>query len=303
MILNKILNIGAMLVVPSLGFFASCSNEDNVASSFSETNSGTPIAEWVASHIPDQIKDDSHVGLCKSQAESTVDEGVTDSIHYVATCVSVLGFSMKTRVQVVDGKGNPIEGVTVSKSYCSSGNRSCQHITDKDGYAYIGEELYLTVSGSKSDYRYNYESLKLRVFSADSSLGAYVYSDFSEATLVPVDSESVLELKKIVADPLYSVKVYLDSLYTENGETVLDREYLCHEDWTEVMWKTLGGESIDISRTDVEDPSLYDYLRYEITQESCKNGYVVLYALPEGTYQIDLGSAWGTYHPSVVVKP
>ena len=43
MILNKILKICAVLAVPSLGLFAACSSEDNVASSFSETNTGKPV--------------------------------------------------------------------------------------------------------------------------------------------------------------------------------------------------------------------------------------------------------------------
>ncbi|MBR6453449.1 MAG: hypothetical protein IKS97_02535, partial [Fibrobacter sp.] len=108
MVINKITKLSVAVAVFGLGIFAACS-DDNVASSFSETNSGKPIAEWAASYIPGQIKEDSPIGLCKSQAESAVekDEVVVDTgdvkISSTINCVTVLGFTMKTRVQVVDG--------------------------------------------------------------------------------------------------------------------------------------------------------------------------------------------------------
>jgi len=212
MILNKILNIGAMLVVPSLGFFASCSNEDNVASSFSETNTGTPIAEWALSYIPGLINENLHIGSCGSLAKSAVDDDEvvvdTGDVKIVSTiaCVSVLELVMKARVQVVDGRENPVEGATVIKNYCSDGNSSCQYITDKDGYAYMGNQPYLTIGDDKPDYAITYETLQLRVFSSDSSLGFYGKVGFSEATVVEVAGDTVVELKKIVLEPLYTVK-------------------------------------------------------------------------------------------------
>lgn len=212
MILNKILKIGAMLVVPSLGFFAACSNEDNVASSFSETNTGTPIAEWALSYIPGLINENLHIGSCGSLAKSAVDddEVVVDTgdvkIASTIACVSVLELVMKARVQVVDGKDNPVEGATVIKNYCSDGNSSCQYITDKDGYAYMGNQPYLTIGDDKPDYAITYETLQLRVFSSDSSLGFYGEVEFSEATVVEVAGDTVVDLKKIVLEPLYTVK-------------------------------------------------------------------------------------------------
>ena len=314
MILNKILKICAVLAVPSLGLFAACSSEDNVSSSYSETNTGKPIAEWAESYIPGQIKDDSHIGLCKAYVESAVetskavgdDEVVVDTgevkIVGESKCISVLGFTMKTRVQVVDGKGNPVEGARVSRDYCSDGDSRCQYIAGKDGYAYMGDQIYLTVGGDKSDYSITYESFSIRVFSPDSSLGLYGRVDFSEATIVEVDGDTLVELKKIVVEPLYTVKVYLDSLHSESDSVTLKREDLCDDTWTKNMWQVLGGAYIDVYRTDVGRSSLYTYPSYWIDEESCKNGYVILYGLPEGTYKILIGGK--DYElPPLEVKP
>ena len=253
MVINKITKLGVAVVVLGLGLFAACS-EDNVASSYSETNTGKPIAEWAESYIPGQIKDDSHIGLCKSQAESAVekDEVVVDTgevkIVGESKCISVLGFTMKTRVQVVDGKGNPVEGARVSRDYCSDGDSRCQYIAGKDGYAYMGDQIYLTVG------------------------------------------------------PLYTVKVYLDSLRSESDTVTLKREDLCDDTWTKNMWQVLGGAYIDVYRTDVGRSSLYTYPSYWIDEESCKNGYVILYGLPEGTYKILIGGQ--DYElPPLEVKP
>jgi hypothetical protein len=307
MIINKITKLGVAVVVLGLGLFAACS-EDNVASSYSETNTGKPIAEWAESYIPGQIKDDSHIGLCKSQAESAVekDEVVVDTgevkIVGESKCISVLGFTMKTRVQVVDGKGNPVEGARVSRDYCSDGDSRCQYIAGKDGYAYMGDQIYLTVGGDKSDYSITYESFSIRVFSPDSSLGLYGRVDFSEATIVEVDGDTLVELKKIVVEPLYTVKVYLDSLHSESDSVTLKREDLCDDTWTKNMWQVLGGAYIDVYRTDVGRSSLYTYPSYWIDEESCKNGYVILYGLPEGTYKILIGGK--DYElPPLEVKP
>ena len=307
MVINKITKLGVAVVVLGLGLFAACS-EDNVASSYSETQTGKPIAEWAESYIPGQIKEDSPIGLCKSQAESAVekDEVVVDTgdvkISSTINCVTVLGFTMKTRVQVVDGKGNPVEGARVSRDYCSDGDSRCQYIAGKDGYAYMGDQIYLTVGGDKSDYSITYESFSIRVFSPDSSLGLYGEVDFSEATIVEVDGDTLVELKKIVVEPLYTVKVYLDSLHSESDTVTLKRDDLCDDSWTKSMWEVLDGTSIDVYRTDVEDYWLYIYPRYVITEESCKNGYVILYGLPEGTYKILIGGK--DYElPPLEVKP
>ena len=313
MVINKITKLGVAVVVLGLGLFAACS-EDNVASSYSETQTGKPIAEWAESYIPGQIKDDSHIGLCKAYVESAVetskavgdDEVVVDTgevkIVGGSKCVSVLGFTMKTRVQVVDDKGNPVEGARVSRDYCSDGDSRCQYIAGKDGYAYMGDQIYLTVGGDKSDYSITYESFSIRVFSPDSSLGLYGRVDFSEATIVEVDGDTLVELKKIVVEPLYTVKVYLDSLRSESDTVTLKREDLCDDTWTKKMWQVLGGAYIDVYRTDVGRNSLYTYPSYWIDEESCKNGYVILYGLPEGTYKILIGGK--DYElPPLEVKP
>jgi hypothetical protein len=140
------------------------------------------------------------------------------------------------------------------------------------------------------------------VFSPDSSLGLYGKVDFSEATIVEVDGDTLVELKKIVVEPLYTVKVYLDSLHSESDTVTLKRDDLCDDSWTKSMWEVLDGTSIDVYRADVEDYWLYIYPRYVITEESCKNGYVILYGLPEGTYKILIGGK--DYElPPLEVKP
>ena len=308
MIMNKITNMAVVLAMLGLGILAACSDGDDVASSYSETNTGKPVAEWALSYIPGLINENLRIGHCESLAKSAVDDDEvvvdTGDVKIVSTlpCVSVLELVMKARIQVVDVDGNPVEGAAVSKNYCFDGDSSCLFTTGKDGYAYMGNQTYLTVGDDKPNYAITYKSFALRVFSSDSSLGFYGEADFSEATVVEVEGDTLVELKKVVLEPLYKVKVYLDSLYSENDEKALKRDDVCHDSWTKAMWDVLNETRVEVSRIDVEDNSSYVYPSYRITKENCKNGYVVLYGLPEGTYKILID---GTDYelPPLEVKP
>ena len=216
MILNKILNIGAMLVVPSLVFFASCSNEDNVASSFSETNSGAPIpiAELDTSLVDKRIFGDNPCSV----SDTVVDTVFTDSVYQGPMLVkkkdpevrdsSVIKWGrimcrphndiylyMDARAQVVDSEGKPMAFAKVYEGVCDDDDPKCQYTTDKDGYFYMDSVNYLTywendfAENPKYAYVEDYRRLQLRVISADSSLGANIYSSFVDAGVVKINGK------------------------------------------------------------------------------------------------------------------
>ena len=316
MITNKITKLGAALAMLGLGLLAAC-GENNVASSYSETNtgkpvirSGMPIAELDTSYIR-KIIDEGGDG-CHMLAKSAVDvesEVIADADSVVEkkpvgyariSCKAYddIQLYMNARVQVVDSVGNPIEGATVYEGACSYKDKSCQYTTDKDGYIYIDSVNFLTymeneTKNPENKYYPSYKKLQLRVLSADSSLGTNIYSDFSKATVEEVGGEAVAELEKIVLEPVYTAKVYLDSLHRLSGNfgICLEMKY--------------GTSSLYDGE---KRPRTFSPCQI-VTDEDNEKGYVIIYGMPEGTYEISLGespsarTAGGLFPLLVVTKP
>lgn len=201
---------------------------------------------------------------------------------------------INTRVQVVDTKGNPVADAKVYEGRCAFDNKNCQYITDKDGFFYIDSVNFLTYmenyEGASKElspqkaYTPMYQSLQLRVLSADSNLGANIFSSFSKANVVEIDGEQIAELEKIPLEPVYSAKLFLDSIH------VLDDEYsweFVEENGFGICVELLDGPS---SSEFEEDNKPYDFYPCQmVTEKDKENGFVTIYGLPEGTYWFSIG--------------
>lgn len=317
MITDKIAKMGVALAMLGLGLLAACS-ENDVASSYSETQTGKPvirpgmpIAELDTTYIRkivDEGGDGCHM-LAKSAVDvesdvvTEIDSAVVDTTIVMAryTCKSYndIHLFIKTRAQVVDDAGAPVVGATVYEKDCSFDDESCQHVTDKEGYFYIDSVNFLTYYQNESKnpkyaYAPRYNKIQLRAISADSNFGALVSLNFADATVESVDDIAVADLGKIVVEPVYSAKVYLDSLFATVDENTPESDKPYIEEWNEAMTKGLRETGICAGGY---------FPCYKVCEEDYKNGYVVLFGLPEGTYKLGVSHVWGPLPQLVVTKP
>ena len=220
MITNKITKLGAALAMLGLGLLAAC-GEDNVASSYSETQTGKPVvqlgrlADLDTSIVYQRI---DVVDPCSAKKVVLyVDEvnalakasPIIEEDHSVPACgeKETVRLYINTRVQVVDPQGKPVVGAKVYEGSSACDDCVCQYTTDKDGYIYIDSVAYLWyLQGSVQ----RFSSLQLRVLSADMNLGANVYSSFANASALKIDEVPFAELEKIVLEPVYSGKLSLN---------------------------------------------------------------------------------------------
>ena len=338
MIINKITKLSVAVAVLGFGILAACS-DDNVASSFSETNSGKPVekvgslADLGASETRKLIEQND-LESCNSRAKKShlakeaFDADTNATIGVVMACEKLYALHMDTRVQVVDVEGKPVAGATVYKGSCDFDYEWCQYVTDEDGYFYMDNEMYLTLE--PTGLNVEFETLQLHVLSADTSLGANVFSSFASADVVNVDGKLYAELKQIVLEPLYTAKLYLDSIFVKIDENTPEDDKTGIEEWN-LRWTEIIEDKDDYVRVCLEKeggwPSanyydnkedvfhhydeeegafpLHMYPCQKVTKEDYKNGYVVLFGLPEGKFQALVSGWWSyeKYFPQIVVKP
>ena len=334
MIANKITKLGVVVAMLGMGLFTAC-GENHVASSFSETQTGKPVellgrlADLDTSLVRKYVNEG---GLgCGSLAKSAAEEySVADTNDNFLFARSMCGshkdiyLYINARAQVVDVDGKPVAGATVYEEHCSFDDKSCQHVTDTEGYIYLDSVNFLTYLENlvKSNPKYNYipefQSIQLRVLSADSNFGANVFLSFASASVVGIDGKLYAELKQIVLEPVYTAKLYLDSLFAVIDETIPESEIPYDERWNKSIKENIGGDGDGIclllqdeqalsSTMDYDEkeggiPSYY-YPCQKVTEEDYKNGYVVLFGLPEGTYQLYVSSVGGSLPQLVVTKP
>jgi hypothetical protein len=242
-------------------------------------------------------------------------------------CEKLYALHMDTRVQVVDIEGKPVAGAFVYKGLCNFDYERCRYVTDENGYFYMDGEMYLTLE--PTGLNVEFETLQLHVLSADTSLGANVFSSFASADVVNVDGKQYAELKQIVLEPVYTAKLYFDSLFVEidekmNEEDKTDIEEFNHrltemidgEDLVEICAEKEGGwpsanyydNKEDVFHHYEEEEGAFPLHMYpcqKVTKEDYKNGYVVLFGLPEGKFQALVSGWWSyeKYFPQIVVKP
>ena len=323
MITNKITKLGAALAMLGLGLLAAC-GEDNVASSYSETQTGKPVvqlgrlADLDTSIVYQRI---DVVDPCSAKKVVLyVDEvnvlakasPIIEEDHSVPACgeKETVRLYINTRVQVVDPQGKPLAGAKVYEGGFTCDDGECLYTTDKDGYIYIDSVAYLWyLQGSVQ----RFSSLQLRVLSADMNLGANVYSSFANASALKIDEVPFAELEKIVLEPVYSGKLSLNPPF----KILKFYEYMSEKmKWGERLEKDIEERAelkVCVYSEDFmagEHPDVPNYYApcQRVTEEDYENGYMVIYGLPEGKYYFGISEpgaseGFGVYEGFEVVKP
>ena len=269
-----------------------------------DSDTGTPIAMLDTSLVRKHVDEGNGCGMPikeKSEEESSLaktaipfEDDVASFARPMCGEFHDIHLYVNARAQVVDTKGNPVAGAKVYEGRCAFDDKTCQYTTDKDGFFYIDSVNFLTYmenyegaakeATSKKAYTLMYHSRQLRVLSANYGLGANIFSSFSKASVVEIEGEQVAELKKIVLEPVYSAKLYLDSIH------VLDDEYsweFVEENGFGICVELLDGP---FSSEFEEESKPYDFYPCQmVTEKDKENGYVTLYGLPEGTYWFSIG--------------
>lgn len=295
-----------LIATLGLGLLAACSddNSSNNGAGPADSDTGTPIAlldtSLVRKHVDEgngcamPIKEESEEGPSLAKTAISLEEDVAFFARPKCGTFHDIHLYINARAQVVDTKGNPMAGAKVYEGRCAFDDKSCQYTTDKDGFFYINSVNFLTYMenyegaakevSSKKAYTPMYQSLQLRVLSADSSLGANIFSSFSKASVVEISGEQVAELEKISLEPVYTARLYLDSIH------VLDDEYsweFVEENGFGICMELLNGP---FSSEFEEENEPYDFYPCQmVTEKDQENGYVTLYGLPEGTYWFSIG--------------
>jgi hypothetical protein len=330
MIFDKVAKLGVTMAMLGLVVLTSCSENDNgMASSYSETQtgkpvirSGMPIAELDTTYLRKVVNEGHGCGSLAKSAVNVESEGVaevdsaeTEVVQYFRISCSAhddIYLYIKTRGQVVDSEGQPVVGAVIYENYCSFDDERCQHVTDKDGYFYIDSVHFLTylqMDDPKGKYLPDYELIQLRALSADFSLGANVFMEFSKATVAVVDDDPVADLGKIVVEPVYTAKFYLDSLFATEVDSTLEYDERDNERWNETMTKNIrkDGDGICVALNEVVVPSGVRFVPslfypcYKVTEEDYKNGYVIFFGLPEGNYRIDINGFGNRHVPDFII--
>ena len=105
--------------------------------------------------------------------------------------------------------------------------------------------------------------------------------------------------------------MYIDSLYVASDENASERDRENAESLNESIRKSIeNGEGICLELKDGNElkfeyektsPSVF-YPCHKVTEEDRKNGYMIMYGLPEGTYNILIGGTYYEFTP-LEVKP
>ena len=321
---NKITQLGVAVAMLGMGLFTAC-GENHVASSFSETQTGRPVellgrlADLDTSIVYQRI---DVVDPCSAKTVFLdVDEVnvlakaspiIDGDDNFVPACggKETVRLYINTRVQVVDPQGKPVVGAKVYEGSSACDDGACQYTTDKDGYIYIDSVAYLWyLQGSVQ----RFSSLQLRVLSADSNLGANVYSSFANASALKIDEVPFAELEKIVLEPVYSGKLSLNPPF----KILKFYEYMSEKmKWGERLEKDIEERAelkVCVYSEDFiagKHPNVPNYYApcQRVTEEDYENGYMVIYGLPEGKYYFGISEpgaseGFGVYEGFEVVKP
>ena len=324
MITDKIAKMGVALAMLGLGLLAAC-GENNVASSYSETQTGRPVELLGRLADLDTSIVDQRIDVVDPCSAKTVALDIDDAKvlaktspiidgddNFVPACgeKETVRLYINTRVQVVDPQGKPVVGAKVYEGSSACDDGACQYTTDKDGYIYIDSVAYLWyLQGSVP----RFSSLQLRVLSADMNLGANVYSSFANASALKIDEVPFAELEKIVLEPVYSGKLSLKPPF----KILKFYEYMSEKmKWGERLEKDIEDRSelkVCVYSEDFIAGKLPNVPNYyapcqRVTEEDYENGYMVIYGLPEGKYYFGISEpgaseGFGVYEGFEVVKP
>ena len=287
-----------------LAFLVACGDEGSNPSSSNSGEKGTPIAKVDTSLLRKYVSGgggSSCGDLQEALAKRTVLADLDDESFARPDCGGSyrdIFFYINSRIRVVDSKGMPAVGAMVYEGRCAYDDENCQYVTDSEGYIYIDSVNFVTYweksegaverLGPKNAFSHTYERLQLRAISADTSYGANIFADFARANIVEIDGEQVAELQPIKLEPVYTTKLYLDSIHvleSEGAEEFIEEVgFGVCVDVKHASDKWLYAEEIIPS---------YFYPCQKVTEEDQENGYVMVYGLPEDVYWISIGNADG----------
>ena len=295
---------GAVSAAFCLAFLVACGDEGSNPNSSNSGEKGTPIAKVDTSLLRKYVSGgggSSCGDLQEALAKRTALADLDDEFFARPDCGGSyrdIFFYINSRIRVVDSKGMPAVGAMVYEGRCAYDDENCQYVTDSEGYIYIDSVNFVTYweksegavekIGSQRAYARTYERLQLRAISADTNYGANIYADFARANIVEIDGEQVAELQPIKLEPVYTTKLYLDSIHVLESEGA-----------EEFIEEVGFGVCVDVKhasdkRVYAEEiiPS-YFYPCQKVTEEDEENGYVMVYGLPENVYWISIGNADG----------
>lgn len=320
MFIKKLTNTCVVVVLLGMGMFTGCGDDNaSTAGVYTETNSGKP-AEYLCalSQLDTSLVDRSHngsVSVCHTtkdieNIDPSLDSVVVDSsfdsddeIESYVICGMSIAETMlfiNVRVRFVDSNGKPVAGATVYKDECWDDERDCRYTTDEDGFLYLDSVHYASyfetysgaekISSSEDTDLPEYETVRFRVRSADTSLGVMARFNFANVDAVKIDGELFADLKEVVLGPLYSVKIDLDTVRNlVHPLTKMDEVKIC------AFW-------VD------DDAEYYDPLDFYscqlLTKEEVENESVVINGLVEGSYNFEVYQlGWRLVNPEPVVVP
>lgn len=319
MIANKIIKMAAVSIMFGLGMLTACSDDNgSTASSFSETNSGKPVAVLDTSLFEKTFSDGKNP--CSEDIE-------TDTIHVLAkrrseddelspvktlegTWVDGYGRAMcgsfddiylyaDVKGRALDPAGYPLANALVyTEKNCWPYDSNCQAITtDAEGYFYFERVNFLSylemnvvpagsfksVAEGDMEHVPSYNDIPLRIISEDKKYGVNENTDFAKAHMIESDAGVIIDVGDIKLLPAYSVDVPLDSLYFED---YVDGEFV------EIPAEEALKNEVFLNISNVECYYLNHCFNWapnpRVTMEDVERGYITVDGLPEGTYEVDL---------------
>ena len=319
MIANKIIKMAAVSIMFGLGMLTACSDDNSsTASSFSETNSGKPVAVLDTSLFEKTFSDGKNP--CSEDIE-------TDTIHVLAkrapeddeprpvrtlegSWVEGYGRAMcgsfddiylyaDVKGRALDAAGKPLANALVyTEKNCWPYDSKCQAVTtDAGGYFYLERVNFLSylemqvvpvgsnkkVGEAEWEHVPFYNDIPLRIISVDKKYGINENTDFAEAHMIESDAGVIIDVGNIKLLPAYSVDVPLDSLYFED---YVDGEFV------EIPAEEALKNEVFLNISSVGCYYLNHCFNWapnpRITMEDVERGYITVDGLPEGTYEVDL---------------
>ena len=322
MFTDKMSKISLAAALLGLGMLTACSDDNgSTASSFSETNSGKPVAVLDTSLFEKTFSDgkdgcstiemdtiyDSVYALAKRAPEDDEPrpvrtlEGSWVEGYGRADCGSYDDIYLYADVKgrALDPAGNPLANALVyTEKNCWPYDSNCQAITtDAEGYFYFERVNFLSylemevvpagsfksVAEGDMEHIPSYNDIPLRIISVDKKYGINENTDFAKAHMIESDAGVIIDVGDIKLLPAYSFDVPLDSLYFED---YVDGEVV------EIPAEEALKDEVFLNISSVECYYLNHCFNWapnpRITMEDVERGYITVDGLPEGTYEVDL---------------
>ena len=319
MFIEKLTKTGLAVALLGMGIFTGCSDDNSsMASTLSETNSGTPIAQLDTSLFEKTFSDgknscsievdsDSIYALAKRRSEDDEPgskktlEGTWVDGYGRAECGSFDDIYLYADVKgrALDPTGKPLANAFVyTEQNCGPYDSNCQAVTtDAGGYFYLERVNFLSylemnvvpagsyknVGEGKLEHVPFYNDIPLRVISEDKKYGVNENTYFAKARMIESDHGVIVDVGDIKLLPAYSVDIRLDSLYFEDN---VDGEFV------EISAEEALKNEVFLHINSVECYYLNHCFNWapnpRVTMEDVKRGYITVDGLPEGTYGLDL---------------